>query len=422
MNDPALEIQRYDRGLMTPDERVAFEHTVTQSPELQKEFNKAGGALFSIYARLSAGMSSPRREIHDILLSKITEQKRNRAAILAAGTIAASATIIPSEISDASPVSRGNRTYSFPAKKVITPIIIASAVIFLLIGMNIFSSGENPNVPNASIAQDHSEGIVKASQSQHNILAEGREPSSTLLRGVRNNAAHYNKPHLQIPTKDKAEENLRFSKLRSVETSLPVITSVNPISSTQDQYVANPFDHNAITEVNNEFNAEMAWSERISLSISRMSTLKFYPGRQDMATVPSMNNWGAALKYQISPIIGIGIEGGRETFPFYREKGNDMYDEFYSITWGGASITVSDPLLTIFDCHPEARVVAGFGTAGPMGKISAGFIWQPSRTISFSPELEYTGVYIKNTGVFIEDQDVSSGGKLGFTASMAIHF
>ena len=237
------------------------------------------------------------------------------------------------------------------------------------------------------------------------------------MKSIINKFDHHIIPASIQPLKNNAEE------ITIATEAYPAISSTDPISPRQNTDITNPMNHNAIIRVNDEFHPEETWTERMTFSICRMSTLKFYPGRQDMAPVPSMNNWGVALKYAISPVIAIGIEAGRETFPFYREKSNDMYDEFFSITWGGASVTVSYPQLEILNCHPEARAIVGFGTAGPMGKISTGFIWQPSRTISFSPELEYTGVYVKNTGVFTEGQDdVSTGGKLGFTASMIIHF
>ena len=429
MNETALQIRRYNLGLMTHEENAAFERTLSQSPELQREFRNVGNMLSATYLYLAEGMPEPEKELKDTLLARIKGTwDSERAEMLVSGAIASSVGLIPSTTRDARPYAAGGDPtvgISSGIKKIITPLIIVMAATLFLIGMSNSISSESPNAPISSFEQNHTEAGADMNRN-FQVLSQasgGSKRSSILFISTKNTNVHNTITASQLPPKDNAEENLRIFDIRSVETLLPVITSENPILAKQDKNVANPLDHTSIANENDALYSEMAWGERISFSISRISTLKFYPGRLDMATVPPMNNWGAALKYAVTPVIAIGIEAGRETFPFYREKSDDMYDEFYSVTWGGASVTVSDPELEFFDCHPEARAVAGFGTAGPMGKISAGFIWQPSHTISFSPELEYTGVYVKNTGVFIEGQDgVSSGGKLGFTASMAIRF
>jgi hypothetical protein len=417
MNDPALEIQRYNFGLMMPDEQAAFEDAISNSSDLQKEFQKSGDALYGMYVSLSEGMPTPGKEIKEILLAKISEKERDRATFLAGGILAASIAMIPSEIPDASPISTGGNSPSLSGK-VTTPLIVA-AVVLSLIGINIFSSSEKPNALITLTAQTHSDGIIKPVEIRPSMLAlDNKVQADSQSTSVILNLNEVTKSP-QLP-EINAENNRTTVERHSAVSQIPGITFKDPISPKQNTNIAN--HHNEIVGVNDELYSEVSWSEKISFSISHTSTLKFYPGRLDMAPVPSMNNWGTALRYAISSFVGIGIEGGRETFPFYREKSNDTYDEFYSVTWAGASVTIADPRLEIFDCYPEARAAAGFSTAGPIGKISVGFTWQPSNIVTFSPELEWTGVYIKNTGVFIIGKDVSAGGKLGFSISTSFHF
>ena len=59
MTDSALDVQRYELGLMTPDEAVAFEHGLSKSPDHRKEFDEANEALTALYEKLSAAMPAP---------------------------------------------------------------------------------------------------------------------------------------------------------------------------------------------------------------------------------------------------------------------------------------------------------------------------------------------------------------------------
>jgi len=69
-NDPALEVQRYQLGLMTPDEEVAFEHAVAKSTELRDELEKTGEGLTSLYENLAKDMPIPRKELKKKILEK----------------------------------------------------------------------------------------------------------------------------------------------------------------------------------------------------------------------------------------------------------------------------------------------------------------------------------------------------------------
>jgi len=72
INDAALEVQRYQLGLMTPDEEVAFEHAAVKSIEHKEEMLEAGEGLTSLYENLSQDMPSPRKELKTKILEKIT--------------------------------------------------------------------------------------------------------------------------------------------------------------------------------------------------------------------------------------------------------------------------------------------------------------------------------------------------------------
>ena len=70
LNDPALEVQRYVFGLMTPDEEVAFEHGLAKSPELVKEFEYANVSLTSLYENLAKATPAPRKQLKTKVLEK----------------------------------------------------------------------------------------------------------------------------------------------------------------------------------------------------------------------------------------------------------------------------------------------------------------------------------------------------------------
>ena len=69
-NDPALQVQRYHLGLMTPDEEVAFEHAVAKSGEFREEMEEAGEGLTAFYTALAKDMPQPRKELKKKILEK----------------------------------------------------------------------------------------------------------------------------------------------------------------------------------------------------------------------------------------------------------------------------------------------------------------------------------------------------------------
>lgn len=71
MNDPALLVQRYQLGLMTPDEEVAFENAVAKSPEIREELAAANESLTALYEDLSKAISAPRKDVKKNILAKI---------------------------------------------------------------------------------------------------------------------------------------------------------------------------------------------------------------------------------------------------------------------------------------------------------------------------------------------------------------
>jgi len=91
MKDPALEVQRYLMGLMTPDEEVAFEHAATKSPELSDELQHSGESLAMIYEDLANDMPLPRKALKRKILDQVSgkspmdSSKDTDAFILRAG-------------------------------------------------------------------------------------------------------------------------------------------------------------------------------------------------------------------------------------------------------------------------------------------------------------------------------------------------
>lgn len=71
-NDGALLVQRYQLGLMTPDEEVSFEHAVAKSPELQAQLREAQEGISAMYERLSQSAPAPRKSLKNKIIGAVT--------------------------------------------------------------------------------------------------------------------------------------------------------------------------------------------------------------------------------------------------------------------------------------------------------------------------------------------------------------
>ena len=58
--------------MMTPDEEVAFEHTILKSPEMHDELEEAHEGLTALYETLSNKMPAPRKNLKEKILQKAT--------------------------------------------------------------------------------------------------------------------------------------------------------------------------------------------------------------------------------------------------------------------------------------------------------------------------------------------------------------
>lgn len=73
MNDSALEVQRYKLGMMTPDEEVAFERSISKSQEKREELQKANEGLTAMFDGLGKDMPAPRKSLKKEIIKKIGE-------------------------------------------------------------------------------------------------------------------------------------------------------------------------------------------------------------------------------------------------------------------------------------------------------------------------------------------------------------
>ena len=79
INDPELEVQRYQLGLMTPDEEVAFEHGLSKDAVSLEELRKSGDGLTAMYEGLAKGMPNPRKDLKRKLLDSLSESNAERS-------------------------------------------------------------------------------------------------------------------------------------------------------------------------------------------------------------------------------------------------------------------------------------------------------------------------------------------------------
>ena len=123
------------------------------------------------------------------------------------------------------------------------------------------------------------------------------------------------------------------------------------------------------------------------------------------------------IKYDVGSALAFGAEFGQETFPVYLADGNGGYRNFRSISWYGVSGTVTGIYVNLpLNAHPEVRMLAAFGNAGPIAKISAGLILPVTPRLSFSVDGEETMLFIQSNGTNI------TGNKLALTGSLTYHF
>ncbi len=74
IKDTPFEVQRYELGMMTPDEEVAFEHSLAKSTADHPELKEANEALTAMYEHLSKDMPRPSKQIKKKLLDQVTEK------------------------------------------------------------------------------------------------------------------------------------------------------------------------------------------------------------------------------------------------------------------------------------------------------------------------------------------------------------
>src|SRR5579872_177992 len=285
MSDSSLNIQRYNSGLMTPAEAAAFEHAVEKSPELQAEFDKVGDTLLSMYRRFSEGMPAPDAEIKDILLSKITEDSRKRgAALIATG---GSILLTPDVLSDSAHSTEG-RIRSLANSKTFIPFFLAAIIgVFSVIAV---SNSNEPVLPTA---------VTNASKAIENPIAGSTATTAATYKEV----THSGKDRIIFQKNDGPVQVPESNFQTDIpENSGNIITSVNKEHQGQEASVpvqkesssseiGTEISHGLNEPHNREYVQESTFMDKFSLSIQHFSTLKFYPGRLDMAPRPTVNNW-----------------------------------------------------------------------------------------------------------------------------------
>jgi hypothetical protein len=210
-----------------------------------------------------------------------------------------------------------------------------------------------------------------------------------------------------------------FSASQSSEKSLmDPITSVGVTDPIQNIGIHNgAATHGMIFNQNDDFANEPSWLARTSLAIKGFISMQLYEGHGNaLAPSPAWNDMGISVKHEFDPFHAVALEAGQETFPVYLANKDGKYDDHRSISWLGASYTYSFSTLEIFNIHPEARILTGISTAGPIAKFSAGLVFRTSSQISVAASPEVTSLFIKDHGT------IKSGGKFGLTYSMIFHF
>ena len=430
-------------GEATETERNILFGALKDSPELQEEFSSAM-KLKKAFAADIMQLQPP-----SYLESQIAERA---GLIVAASASAASAPVLMSSVStmlqSAAPVA------TMGLSKVAVLFIGATVGVLSTIGIMRMTSNDNPQNTELVASQNLSGQIRNAppvSQSSQQfstmnpLTGADMAPGSLSLVETQHAASlrshRFEAPRTPVIMSDKSivnqvSDNSSTLEDETLNNNADISLKEADISSSINPWIGKPIastdpllpavakvgwsskHHDRLYDGNEDFLTAPDWFSRVSFSYRMlgMGVEKLFQGADNLAAAPPWNGFGGSLKYELDPFQAVALEGGLETFPVYLSNKDGGFDNHRSIAWGGVSYTYSASLLELWIMHPQARILTGWSSAGPIAKLSTGLVFNLSSQMGVSVDPEATFLAIKDHG------SVKIGEKLGLTGSVIFHF
>lgn len=173
-------------------------------------------------------------------------------------------------------------------------------------------------------------------------------------------------------------------------------------------------EHNTIRDLRLESDET---SGKLWLGGGGIAGLKLYPNRaSEGASTVTINNIALSAEYEFSPGERVGVAAGSETFPHYIVENDTNLTQKWNIVWGGATYSIAAYDLALGPLVPVFGTMLGFAGTGPLGKLSAGFAWQPDDRVRFSLACEATGL------MYHYGSTNRTAGKLGASYNVTVKF
>ncbi len=176
------------------------------------------------------------------------------------------------------------------------------------------------------------------------------------------------------------------------------------------------FQELEIPDFKNEFPEEN--STTYSVFIRGISSIRLFPNRTiEAPPIGSFKNTAVGALYNFDENNAFGGEIGREDFPIYIVDNSGALQPTSGIFWAGAMYRYSLDGIDFFGkIQPYAQALAGGSRSGPIGKMAVGIVYRPFKNVSFSGNIEGTGL------LYGYGNELYSAGKIGASYGIGIEF
>lgn len=138
-------------------------------------------------------------------------------------------------------------------------------------------------------------------------------------------------------------------------------------------------------------------------------------GQHGDTPASSLNNISLSFSSYLTPNHLLGAQIGQESFPIYSTAGE--FERNVSVFWVGALYRYEmDGISALGNIQPFVQAVAAGSRSGPLGKATAGIMWQPDSRVVLS-------LGVEGTALIYQYQSASYGTqKLGLNYGISIKF
>jgi hypothetical protein len=239
---------------------------------------------------------------------------------------------------------------------------------------------------------------------QVSIAAQSPNNTSLITTQKRNTAIPISSSYHITPEMQPEEHSLgdgNYTKNISPTANLP-------FTLTMPQQ---PMMNNILSPPAFNFSSVVSELSDISVQISGHNGL----GQHGDSPSSSLNNMSVSVCSYLALNHLLGAQIGQESFPIYSATGD--FEKNASVFWVGALYRYEmDAISELGNIQPFIQAVAAGTRSGPLGKATAGILWQPDSRVVLSLGLE-------GTALVYQYQSASYGTqKLGLNYGVSVKF